>query len=199
MRLRRAHRRAERGKIDADQRPRRREGVDRHPQGADDPLGRARRPDQGRGADRVRRHARPVRAQAPPRPGDGRLGLGRGRRRRRARAPDRRQEGGGRGHAERGNSGDPRWAPRRPQAEARRPQQDRSRRSAEAARARGEAQRGAGVRRHVHDQRVDRRRARPAHGAPDRAYSAADPGSIPRTRSRRRRSARSRPRSPARS
>ena len=88
---------------------------------------------------------------------------------------------------------------RRPQAEARRTQQDRSRRAAEAARACRQAQRGAGVRRHVHDQRVNRRRARPAHGPPRSSLFRPDPGSTPRTRSPRRRSARSRLRSPARS
>ena len=58
LRLRRADRRAQRRQVDADQRARRREGGDRHPQGADDALDRARRVDARRGPDRLRRHAR---------------------------------------------------------------------------------------------------------------------------------------------
>ena len=141
LRVRRAHRRAQRRQIDAHQRARRRKGLDRHPQGADDALDRARRDDQGRGADRVRRHAWPVRAQAPPRPGDGRLRLERGGGRRRGGADDRRPEGGGPSEPDRGDPGDPRRARRARQAEARRPQQDRPRRAAEAARTLGQAQR----------------------------------------------------------
>ena len=72
---------------------------------------------EGRGADRLRRHARPVRAQAPARSRDGRLRLGRGGRRRRAGAADRRAPGasrrrqgrtrGGERRIERADAGDP--------------------------------------------------------------------------------------------
>ena len=154
---------------------------------------------QGRGADRVRRHAGPVRAEAPARPGDGRLRLGRGGRRRRAGAPDRRAQGGGATEPERGDRGDP----RRRCSESRKPKLlvlnkiDLVER-AEAARARGAAQRRARF-----DETfmisaatgdgLDRLLERLAELMPP------GPGSIRRTRSRRRRSARSPPRSPAKS
>ena len=66
-----------------------RQGVDRHPQGADDPRAHPRRGDRGRGADRLRRHAGPVPPAPPARPGDGRGRLGRGGGCRRRRAADR--------------------------------------------------------------------------------------------------------------
>ncbi len=58
------------GKSTLAQQAGRRESVDRLAQGADDAGAGARRRGRGTSADRVRRHARAVRAQAPARPGD---------------------------------------------------------------------------------------------------------------------------------
>ena len=71
------------GKVDAAQPARGLEGLDRLAQGADDARAGARHRHPRPRADRVRRHAGHLQAQAPARPGDGRLRLGRRRRRRR--------------------------------------------------------------------------------------------------------------------
>ena len=90
LRLRRPDRRAERRQVDADQRARRRESVDRHPQGADDARDRARR----RHA-RARRRSSSSTRRASSRPSAGSIARwspppGARRRRRRAGAADRR-------------------------------------------------------------------------------------------------------------
>ena len=92
LRLRRPHRRAQCRQVDAGQPAGRHQGLDRQPQGADDPLDRPRHRHGRPLADRLRRHARHLRAEAPARPGDGRDRLGRRARRRPGRAPDRRAE-----------------------------------------------------------------------------------------------------------
>ena len=89
LRLRRADRRAQCRQVDAAQRAGRRQGRDRHPQGADDARAGARDRDRGRGAARLRRHARHLRAAAPARPRHGGDRLERRARRRPRRPADR--------------------------------------------------------------------------------------------------------------
>ena len=71
VRLYRADRRAERGKIDAGQRDRRLQSRDRHPQGSDDARAGARDRHGRRHPARADRHAGHLQTKAAPRPGDG--------------------------------------------------------------------------------------------------------------------------------
>jgi hypothetical protein len=87
--FRRPDRRAQRRQVDAAQPHGRGQGLDRHAQGADHAHPHSRRGDRRGGADRLRRHARPVPPAPPAGPGDGRRRLGRGRRCRCRRAADR--------------------------------------------------------------------------------------------------------------
>ncbi len=89
--LRRPDRRAECRQVDAGQPAGRRQGVDRHPQGADDARHRARHRHPQQRADRLRRHARHLQAAAPAGHGDGDDRLGRRQGCRRRDAADRRR------------------------------------------------------------------------------------------------------------
>ena len=134
LRHRCAHRRAERRQVDAPQPHGRRQGLDRHPQGADDPRPHPRHRDRGRGAARLRRHAGPLPAAAAARPRHGQGGLGRGGGRGRGGAADR-----GAPRADRGRARDPRAAGRGAAGGAdggARHQQDRPGAGGEASRAR---------------------------------------------------------------
>ena len=138
---------------------RRREGLDRHPQGADDAgAGPRHRRSTSERADRLRRHAGHLRAEAAAgaRHGDDRLGR-RGRRRR-GRAPGRRQA-----RADRRGPRDPgeaRGLPGGARARAD-PEQGRHREARHAAGADQGGERGGTILAHLHGLGADRRRASP--------------------------------------
>ena len=79
LRLRRPHRRAQCRQVDAGQPPRRRQGVDRHPQGSDDAGAHPRHRDRRPHPDGPRRHAGHLPPEAPARPRHGRRPPGAGR------------------------------------------------------------------------------------------------------------------------
>ena len=81
-RIRGPDRRAECRQVHAAEPDGRRQGFDRHPQGADDAGANPRRRDRGAGPDRLRGHAGPFPAAPQARPGDGRGRVERRRRRR---------------------------------------------------------------------------------------------------------------------
>ena len=187
LRLCRHHRRAERRQVDPGQRAGRRQGLDRHPQGADDPRDRARHRHRGRRPDRFRRHAghllrRAAGSTAPwsrP-PGAARDDADRGR------PADRRARGlddettAIAATARRGRDAeDPRrstrsiWSPSRACSGSSRPRIERAKFAA-----------------HLHDLGADRRRRRRRQDLARRPCARKVPGSIRRTRSPMRRCAR---------
>ena len=89
LRLRGADRRAECRQVDADQCAGRRQGLDRHAQGADHAHAHSRHRHRRRGAAHLRRHAGDFLAAAPARPRHGRHRLGQRAGCRPRRAPDR--------------------------------------------------------------------------------------------------------------